>query len=78
MTSDPAQQERVTHGLAAAASRDLISPSILGESPSILGEAADRVLSLRRWLAQFDTRSLETVGSTQHDVLGIGRSTDRP
>ena len=67
MTADAAQQDRVTRGLAVAASRGLIAASTLEE-------ADGRVLRLRRWVSQYDTPSIDTVGSADHAELCLEAS----
>ena len=64
MTADPEQEKRITSSLALAVSRELISPKRLDE-------AANRVTELRRWLGDFDTPSLDTIGSAYHTDLAL-------
>lgn len=68
MTADAEQQDRVTRGLAVAASRELIDTSTLHE-------ADERVLRLRRWVSQFETPPMSTVGSSDHARLCLEAAT---
>jgi beta-N-acetylhexosaminidase len=68
MTADPELQERVTHGLSLAASRELIPQERFDE-------ASDRVTELRRWLSGFDAPPITVVGSDEHEALCLEAAT---
>jgi beta-N-acetylhexosaminidase len=62
MTADPELQQRVTRGLSLAASRKLIPQRRFDE-------ANERMIELRRWISEFGTPSIATVGSDEHEAL---------
>jgi beta-N-acetylhexosaminidase len=64
MTADSDQEERVTHGLALAVSRELITPERLTE-------ATERVVEVQRWVEQFETPPLDVIGSAGHESLAL-------
>jgi beta-N-acetylhexosaminidase len=67
MTADPEQQDRVTRGLALAASRELISQERLEEADS-------RVTELRRWISTHESPPMSEVGSQEHEALCLEAS----